>query len=178
MTQHTVATLAIPVSPHDHIRGPEDAPATVVEYGDFECPNCGEAYFIVKELEQTLADTARFVFRQFPLSTIHPDAELAAEAAEAAAAQDQFWPMHDVLFENQTALAGENLVEYANAIGIDVEKFVADLNEHRFRSRVREQFMGGVRSGVNGTPTFFINGARHDGSYDADSLLSAIQGML
>jgi protein-disulfide isomerase len=178
MNSHTVAMLAIPVSPQDHIRGPENAPVTVVEYGDFECPHCGEAYYVVKELEQSLADTARFVFRHFPLSTIHPDAELAAEAAQAAAAQGQFWPMHDILFENQSALAGENLVEYASAIGLDVEKFVADVNENRFRSRVREQFMGGVRSGVNGTPTFFINGARHDGSYDADSLLSAIQSML
>jgi protein-disulfide isomerase len=121
-----------------------------------------------------LEDSMRFVFRNFPLTTVHPHAELAAEAAEAAGAQRKFWPMHDTLFENQEALEFEELLEYANQLELDVRQFALDLEEHRYAERVREDFLGGVRSGVNGTPTFFINGFRHDGSYDLQSLLDAV----
>jgi protein-disulfide isomerase len=120
----------------------------------------------------------RFVFRNFPMTTVHPHAELAAEAAEAAGGQRKFWPMHDTLFENQEALEFEDLLEYANQLELDVPRFARDLEEHRYADRVREDFLGGVRSGVNGTPTFFINGYRHDGSFDLQSLLDAINEMV
>jgi len=168
------ASLTVPVNESDHIRGPKDASVTLLEYGDFECPHCREAHYILTELERTLADSMRFAFRNFPLSTIHPHAEQAAEAAEAAAAQRKFWPMHDTLFENQDALEFEDLVQYAAALGIDDERFAREQSERRYASRVREHFMSGVHSGVNGTPTFFINNVRHDGSYDLQSLLAAI----
>ena len=149
---------------------------TLVEYGDYECPSCGQAYPIVKELQRRLGRQLRFVFRNFPLATAHPHAERAAEAAEAAASQGQFWAMHDRLFENQNALDDEHLVQYAVALGLDESRFVSELAGHVHAARVREDFMGGVRSGVNGTPTFFINGVRHDGPFDLGALLAAIEG--
>jgi protein-disulfide isomerase len=165
----------MPVSERDHISGTAAAAVTLVEYGDYECPYCGEAYYVVKELERVFGANLCFVFRNFPLSTAHPNAEPAAEAAEAAGAQGKFWEMHDQLFENQQALESENLVEYARLIGLDSSAFIRDMSQHRYRKRVREDFMSGVRSGVNGTPTFFVNGIRHDGSYELASLLSAIK---
>jgi protein-disulfide isomerase len=169
------ARLAVPVGESDHVQGPATAPVTLVEYGDYECPSCGQAYPIVKELQRRLGRQLRFVFRNFPLATAHPHAERAAEAAEAAGAQGQFWAMHDVLVENQDALDDEDLVRYAAALGLDESQFVADLTGRAYAGRVREDFMGGVRSGVNGTPTFFINGVRHDGSFDLGTLLGAIE---
>jgi protein-disulfide isomerase len=148
---------------------------TLVEYGDYECPHCGEAYYVVKELERLLTVNLRFVFRNFPLSTAHANALGAAEAAEAAGAQGKFWEMHDQLFENQQALEGENLVEYARLIGLNSSRFNRDMSQHRYEKRVREDFMSGVRSGVNGTPTFFVNGLRHNGSYEFATLLAAIR---
>jgi len=171
-----VSRLVLPVSERDHLRGPAAAPVTLVEYGDYECPYCGQAYYAVKELERLLGENLRFVFRNFPLTTVHPHAELAAEAAEAAAAQGRFWEMHNQLFENQQALEGEDLAGYADLIGLDLPRFIRELTEHRYAGRVREDFLSGVRSGVNGTPTFFINGVRHNGSFDLDSLLAAIEG--
>lgn len=175
MTTHTAPSLTLAVSGRDHILGPADAPVTLVEYGDFECPHCGAAYPIVEELRRLRGDDLRFVYRNFPLTQIHTHAELAAEAAEAAAAQDRFWEMHHTLFTHQNALDSAHLVRYAGQIGIDSAQFTEALATHRFAERVREDFMSGVRSGVNGTPTFFINGLRHDGPFDLGSLIAATE---
>ena len=178
MTPQTQTQLTVPVNAQDHSRGPKDAPITLVEYGDFECPHCGQAHYQLQELEKAFGESMRLVFREFPLTTVHPHAEQAAEAAEAAGAQRKFWPMHDILFENQDALAEEDLLQYAAAIDLDVEQFARDLSQESFAPRVREHFMGGVRSGVNGTPTFFINGVRHDGGFDFQSLFEAMNEQL
>jgi protein-disulfide isomerase len=167
--------LVPPVGPRDHVQGPADAPVTLVEYGDFECPHCGAAYVIVKEIQEVMGDELRFVFRHFPLAQIHPHAEPAAEASEAAGGQGKFWEMHDLLFENQQTLDPWHLAAFAEQLELDAVKFVRELQEGRYRERVREDFMSGVRSGVNGTPTFFINGARHNGSWDVLPLLEALQ---
>jgi protein-disulfide isomerase len=170
------AVLTMPVDEErDHIEGPADAAVTLLEYGDYECPYCGAAYPIVKEVQARLADRLRFVFRNFPIVTSHPQAELAAEAAEAAAAQDQFWPMHDLLYENQRRLGDRDLRSYAEQVGLDLERFDAEMAEHVHAARVRDDFMSGVRSGVNGTPTFYVDGVRHDGSYDLETLLAALE---
>jgi protein-disulfide isomerase len=168
-------TLTIPVGSRDHIVGPEQAAITLVEYGDFQCPYCREAYPIVKQVREQLGARLRFAFRNFPLTRIHQHAEHAAEAAEAAAAQGAFWQMHDRLFERQFALEDDNLVEYATELGLDADRLAGELAAGTYRDRVRDDFMSGVKSGVNGTPTFFINGTRHDGSYDLASLLAAMQ---
>jgi protein-disulfide isomerase len=167
--------LALEVGPRDHIQGPADAPVTLVEYGDYECPFCGRAHHVVKEIQRRMAGNLRFVFRHFPLTNVHEHAEVAAEAAEAAGAQGKFWKMHDTLYENQTALDDEDLLAYAELVGLNVPRFAAELAEHIHAPRVREDFLSGVRSGVNGTPTFFINGVRHDGSYDLETLLGALE---
>ena len=169
------ATLALPVSAdRDHIQGPADAPVTLVEYGDYECPYCGAAYPILKDVQGRMGDRMRFVFRNFPITTSHPHSEHAAEAAEAAAAQGRFWPMHDLLYENQRKLEDDDLHGYAAQLGLDLDAFDRDLAGHVHATRVREDFMSGVRSGVNGTPTFYVNGIRHDGAYDAESLIAAL----
>ena len=175
MSPSAAAKLKPPVGANDHVQGSAKAPVTLVEYGDYECPYCGEAYSVVKELQERLGDQMRFVFRNFPLAQAHPHAEHAAEAAEAAAAQGKFWEMHDMLYENQDALEDEDLVRYARALHLDVPRFVKEMEAGTYTERVREDFRSGVRSGVNGTPTFFINGARHDGAYDLASLLAAIE---
>jgi protein-disulfide isomerase len=169
------AVLTVPVSEdRDHVQGPPEAPLTLVEYGDYQCPYCGAAYPIIKEVQARLGDRLRFVFRNFPITTSHPQAEQAAEAAEEAGAQGRFWPMHDLLYENQRHLADEDLLRYAGQLGLDVDSFGRDLAEHVHASRVREDFMSGVRSGVNGTPTFYVNGVRHDESYDVETLVAAL----
>ena len=170
----TVLAVAVD-DDRDHIQGPADAAVTLVEYGDYECPYCGAAYPIVKELQARMGDRLRFVFRNFPISTSHPHAEQAAEAVEASAAQGRFWEMHDLLYENQTQLRDQDLHAYAEQLGIDVERFDKDLAEHVHAPRVHEDFMSGVRSGVNGTPSFYVNGARHDDSYDFETLLAALE---
>jgi protein-disulfide isomerase len=168
--------LTVPVNDgRDHIQGSADAPVTLVEYGDYECPYCGAAYPIVKEVQARMGDRLRFVFRNFPITTSHPHAEQAAEAAEAAAAQDSFWEMHDALYENQNRLRDEDLRAYAEELGLDVERFAGELGEHVHEARVHEDFLSGVRSGVNGTPTFYINGVRHDDSYELETLLAALE---
>jgi protein-disulfide isomerase len=174
-TEYEGARLSLPVSERDHILGPATAPVTLLEYGDFECPFCGQAHPIVKEIQRRLGNRMRFVFRHFPLTQVHPHAAHAAEAAEAAGAQGNFWGMHDLLFENQTRLDDPHLVQYAGMLGLDIDRFVDELATHVHAPRVREDFLSGVRSGVNGTPTFFINGVRHDGSWDAPTLLRAIE---
>jgi protein-disulfide isomerase len=167
--------LTLSVSERDHIQGPEVAPVTLVEYGDYECPYCGQAYAVVKQLQQRLGERLRFVFRNFPLAEMHPHAQQAAEAAEAAGAQGKFWRMHDTLYEHQRALDHVHLVKYAGDLGLDTEQFRQALQSQAEAPRVREDFLSGVRSGVNGTPTFFINGARHDGSFELHALLQAVE---
>jgi protein-disulfide isomerase len=170
------AVLTLPVTEdRDHVQGPTDAAITLVEYGDYECPYCGAAYPIIKEVESRMGERLRFVFRNFPIVTSHPHAEQAAEAAEAAAAQARFWQMHDLLYENQTRLTDPDLRAHAEKLGLDVESFDRELAEHVHAPRVHEDFMSGVRSGVNGTPTFYINGVRHDDSYDLETLLAALE---
>ena len=169
-----MARLTVPVGPRDHVQGPPTAPVTLLEYGDYECPYCGMAYPIVKQIQMQLGDQLRFAFRNFPLTTAHPHAEQAAEAAEAAGAQGKFWEMHDTLYQHQQALEDAHLLQYARSLNLDMPRFERDLMTHAFAGRVREDFLSGLRSGVNGTPTFFINGVRHDGSYDYQTLLAAI----
>jgi protein-disulfide isomerase len=151
------------VNQRDHTLGPADAPVTLVEYGDFECPYCRMAHPIVKALRRTLGDRLRVVFRHFPLAEVHPHARHAAEAAEAAGAQGKFWEMHEMLFAHQDALEDEDLVEYAATLGLDVDRFARELAGGTYRQRVRDDFRSGMRSGANGTPTFFVNGQRWDG---------------
>jgi len=170
------AVLTMPVTEdRDHIEGPADAPVTLVQYGDYECPYCGAAYPIIKEVQARMGKKLRFVFRNFPITTSHPHAERAAEAAEAAGAQGMFWQMHDHLYENQRHLRDDDLHSYAEALGLAVDVFDKEMTEHVHADRIHEDFMSGVRSGVNGTPTFFINGVRHDDSYELETLLSALE---
>jgi protein-disulfide isomerase len=175
VTTQWQATLTVPVSDNDHVQGAPDAAVTLLEYGDYECPYCGAAYPIVKQLQSTMGDALRFVFRNFPLATMHPHAEQAAEAAEAAAAQGRFWPMHDLLYENQQRLGADDLMGYANRLGLDAGRFERELSDHTYADSVHEDFMSGVRSGVNGTPTFYVNGVRHDASYDFDTMLETLR---
>jgi protein-disulfide isomerase len=176
MRTEWVAELTVPVSEdRDHIQGPASAAVTLVQYGDYECPYCGEAHPIVKDVQAQMRDRLRFVFRNFPISTSHPHAEQAAEAAEAASGQGRFWEMHDTLYENQRRLRDEDLRSYAGRLELDVERFARELAEHVHAPRVHEDFVSGVRSGVNGTPTFYINGVRHDDSYETEVLLDALE---
>lgn len=174
MAIHTAAKLVLPVSERDHLIGPQKAVVTLVEYGDYECPYCGQAYPVVNQLMDMFETILRLAYRHFPLTTVHPHAQQAAEAAEAAGAQDQFWEMHSMLYENQDALDEESLLEYADDLGLSVEQFASDLAEHRHAPKIQEDVTSGIRSGVNGTPTFFINGLRHDGSFDLETLAAAI----
>ncbi len=172
------ATLTQPVSAHDHAEGPADAPLTLVEYGDYQCPYCGAAYPVVKRLQKKLGKKLRFVFRNFPLTQAHPYALIAAEAAEAAALQGKFWEMHDLLFEQQTFLDPEVIPSWAKKIGLSLEKFRNDIKRGVVEKRIQEDRQTGIRSGVNGTPTFFINGTRYDGSPNYGSLLAALESEL
>ena len=172
------AQLTPPVNADDHAAGPDDAPVTLVEYGDYECPYCGMAHPIVKKAQRELAGQLRFVFRNFPLAEAHPHARLAAQAAEAAGAQGKFWEMHDTLFEHQDALDVEDVVGYAKSLGLDTAKFARDLEAATFAKRVRDDFRSGVKSGVNGTPTFFMNGTRYDGSWaNVEAFIGALRAM-
>lgn len=165
------------VTEADHVEGPADAPVTLIEYGDFECPYCGAAYPVLKRVKQRLGDRLRFVFRHFPLAEVHPHAEHAAEAAESVSAQrgpEAFWAMHDLIFEHQRRLDDRRLVGYAEQAGADPAVVTADLEEGRYRELVRASFLGGARSGVNGTPTLFIDGIRYDGPRDEETLVAAL----
>jgi protein-disulfide isomerase len=172
------STRTLDIGPSDHIQGSKDAPVTLMEYGDFQCPFCGRAYPVVKQLQRRMGESMCFVFRHFPLTEVHPFAEGAAEAAEAAGEQGKFWEMHDTLYKNQNALEPEDLVGYAELLHLDVPRFTTELTTRAHAKRIREDFLSGVRSGVNGTPTFFINGVRHDGAHDFDTLLAAIRARL
>ena len=158
--------LKTPVGPEDHSLGPEEAPITLLEYGDYQCPHCGHAYPIVKAVQEKLGNRLRFVFRNFPLREMHPMAEAAAESAEYAGSQGRFWEMHDLLFENQGRLSESLLLELVQQLRLDARDLQKSLREHSYLGRVQKEFASGVRSGVNGTPTFFINGSRHDGDFE------------
>jgi len=173
-TAEPLVDLYIDVDPErDHIRGPLEAPVTVVEYGDFECPYCGQAEPVVRELLRDFGDV-RYVWRHLPLNDVHPNTQLAAEASEAAADQGAFWKMHDLLFAHQDALRPSDLISYAEQLGLDVERFTSHLRERAGAARVAEDVDGADLSGVSGTPTFFINGKRHYGAYDIATLSAAV----
>lgn len=174
MTHRDQATLAVAVTKADHIDGDDRASVTLVEYGDYQCPYCGQAYPRIKAVQREMRHRLRFVFRNFPLSNAHPFAEVAAEAAEAAGAQGKFWEMHDLLYENQASLGQELFVQAATQLGLNLQRFADDAKARKYRERVHQDFMGGVRSGVNGTPCFFINDTRFDGSWASDELASAL----
>jgi protein-disulfide isomerase len=158
----------------DHVRGDLHAPVILVEYGDFQCPHCGAAYPIVKKIEKDYRDKIAFVFRHFPLAEIHPFAQAAAIASEAAASQGKFWQMHALIFENQHLLGLEMLIQLAESLQLDMKKFSHDFKDPDMFKKVEDDFESGILSGVNGTPSFYINGAKYNDSYDYDSLTAAI----
>jgi protein-disulfide isomerase len=172
------AHLAVPVGPEDHVSGPDAATITLVEYGDYECPYCGQAYPIVKELQRLFSDGLRFVFRNMPLANVHPHAEAAAEAAEAVGLQGKFWSMHDLLYENQGDLEERSLLRYAGLAGADTGEIADVLARGVTRARVEEDLEGGLRSGVNGTPTFFVNGVRYDASWAFEPFRDHLERLL
>ena len=170
--------LRTSVSENDHSQGNADAPIQLVEYGDYQCPYCGRAYPIVKQLQQQLGDDLRFIFRNFPLSEIHPQAKQAAIASEAAGLQGKFWEMHDVLFEHQHQLTHFSLVHYAKELGLDMDVFENDLADAKLAEKVEKDFYSGMRSGVSATPTFFINGEKYTGSWEPEPFLDFLQKLV
>jgi protein-disulfide isomerase len=166
--------LTEPVTEGDHSQGKKDAAVNLVEYGDFECPNCLEAYPILKKLQKIEGSKMKFIFRNFPLSQIHPHALHAAYAAESAAKQGKFWEIHDLIFENQQNLEDQNLLFYAKKLNLDIGQFRKDMGSAETRKKVEDDFMSGVRSGVNGTPTIFINGTRLNKPCELEFLQKAI----
>ncbi len=166
--------LVEPVGDRDHVRGPATAPVTLVEYGDYQCPYCGQAFPVVEQLLAERPSTIRYAYRHFPLTNLHPYAEYAAEAAEAAAARGRFWEMHDWLFQHQDQLGLRTLPPIAQALGLPASDVEREINEHVYLGRIRADFVGGVRSGVNGTPTFYVNGVRHDQGPSLDELRLAV----
>jgi protein-disulfide isomerase len=171
-------SLTVPVGPRDHARGPEQAPVTLVEYGDFECPQCAAAYPIVGRVADTFGDRLRFVFRHFPLTNSHPNAQHAAEEAEWAAAQGAFWPMYDALYGAQQNLSDRRMLELATGLGLAGPELQRAWAAHTFIARVKEDFASGLASGITGTPAFFVNGARHEAGWDELSLAHAIEAAL
>jgi protein-disulfide isomerase len=165
-----LSRLLLPIRPVDHVQGPEDAPYTLVEYGDYECPDCGRLYVILRDLQKDIASQLRVVFRHYPRSGVHHHAQQAAEAAEAAGAQGKFWEMHALLFERQQALRTKDLIRYAEELTLDVERFRDELKNETYSERVRADFLAGVQNGVYGTPSLFLNGVRYDGVCDEASL--------
>jgi protein-disulfide isomerase len=177
-TEEQIPQLTLAVSERDHQQGPANAPLTLVEYGDYQCPYCGAAYPVVKQLQKTLGDKLRFVFRNFPLTQAHPYAMLAAETAESAAMLGKFWEMHDLLFEQQTFLEPDIIPLWVKKIGLEPKKFAAVIQLGATKKRIKDDRESGIRSGVNGTPTFFINGYRYDGPPDYHSLLATLEDEL
>jgi protein-disulfide isomerase len=171
-----IKKLTVPVNiGSDHIRGSINAPITLVEYGDYECPYTGMAYSIIKEIMKQFGDNIYIVFRNFPLNDIHPHAQHAAEAAEAAAAQDKFWQMHDYLFEHQKALDDIHLFEYAQKVGLDIDRFKKEMSGHIYAPLINESLRNGIDSGVEGTPTFFVNGVHYEDSLDIDTFSNVLK---
>ncbi len=179
MSEHT-PRLRLPVGDRDHIQGSSDARVTLLEFGDYQCPYCGEAYGIVKKVQARFGDDLRFVFRNFPLTEVHPFAEVGAEIVEAAGSQSKFWEMHDFIYEHQSHLSNVNFfLEFAeNNLGLDGKQMSEEVASHKYLPRIREDFTTGVRSGVNGTPTFFINDLRHNGDYQFETFVTAIERAL
>src|SRR5213592_879942 len=167
--------LAVPVSERDHIQGPDTATVTLVQYGDYECPYTRRSTWVVQAIQQQLGDQLRFVYRNFPLTEIHPHALHTAFAAEAAAAQGKFWQMHDYIFHHQHTLEDSDLEQFAEAVGLDMQQYARDMAERPYISRIEEDLQSGIRSGVRGTPTFFINGVLYRGSWEHEALLAALQ---
>jgi protein-disulfide isomerase len=165
---------ALPMADRDHIQGRIDAPIMLLEYGDYECPYCGEAYPVVKELQRRLGNRLCFAFRNFPLVNSHPHAEHAAEAAEAAGARGRFWEMHDLLYENQDALEDEDLLRYASTLRLDAQQLVREVLTGAHSARIRQDFRSGARNDVNGTPSFFINGVRYNGTTSVEEFLATL----
>ena len=165
----------MPVRTQDHVRGPRNAPVTLVEYGDFECPSCGQAYYVLKEIEAEMRPRLRYVYRPFPLTPAHPHAEAAALASEAAGAQGKFWEMHDLLFDHQDALEDDDLLEGAQSLGLDLTDFETAMRTRAFLPRIRESLLSGRRSGVRATPSFFINGVPHKGLHEYPVLVEALR---
>src|ERR1700681_568038 len=174
MDSADLSRLLLPIRPVDHVQGPENAPFTLVEYGDYECPDCGRLYIILRDLQRDIASRLRIVFRQYPLSGVHRHAQQAAEAAEAAGAQGKFWEMHTLLFERQQALRTKDLIRYAEELALDVERFRKELKDKTYNERVRADFRAGVQNGVYGTPSLFLNGVRYDGEWGKESLRSLL----
>jgi NhaA family Na+:H+ antiporter len=170
----TKSTLTLAVTDRDHVQGPFDAPVTLLEYGDYQCPHCRLVSYNIKDLQEHLGDRMRYVYRHLPISSIHPDANFAAEAAEAADAQGKFWEMHDLLYEHEE-LNESHVIQYAEELGLDMDRFCSDIDDHVHSDRVRDDFRSGIRSGVNGTPTFFLNGERYDGAWDLESLIALVE---
>lgn len=175
---HQAFHLTEPLSPVDHVIGPDHAPVTVVEYGDFECPNCKQATGAIKLMLARFPERVRFAFRSFPLEGIHPHALRAAETAECAGGQGKFWEMHDLLFEKQEHLAQHQLFDHARAIGLDMSRFTAEMDDEIYLQRIRETQRSGDASGVRGTPTFFVNGALLDVSYGLHALIDSVEAAL
>jgi protein-disulfide isomerase len=170
-----MSTLKPPVGPEDHVQGPPTAPLTLVEYGDYECPYCGAAFFEIKKVQRHFAQRLRFAFRNFPLTQIHPNSEFAAETAEFAGAHKKFWELHDLLYENQSRLGVPLFGELAAGLDLNASQLADALGTHQYLPRIRADFSSGVRSGVNGTPTFFINGNRYEGAYEAPVMIAALE---
>lgn len=170
-----MSKLKPPVNSNDHIQGNANAPVELVEYGDYECPHCGRAYSIISRVQKEMGDQLKFVFRNFPLTESHPNAMNAAIAAEAAALQGKFWQMHDTIYENQQHLQDADLLSYAKRIGLKMEQFEADFEKEDVQQKVEADFESGVRSGVNGTPSFFINGEKYSDSWDEQTLLQNLK---
>ena len=170
--------LTLPVGERDHSEGSGDAKVVLVEYGDYQCPYCGAAYPVVKRVQKELGAVLRFVFRNFPITNAHPQAEWAAETAEAAAVQGRFWPMHDFLYENQRLMADPTVfTQHEKKLGLDATRIDREVAQHAHAARIEEDYLSGVRSGVNGTPTFFINGVRYDGPAEFGAMVSALNAV-
>lgn len=170
-----LSRLLLPIRPSDHVHGPQDADFTLVEYGDYECPDCGRLYVILRDLQSESASRLRIVFRHYPLSGIHHHAQQAAEAAEASGAQGKFWEMHGLLFERQQALHTKDLIRYAEELALDVDRFRIELRNQTHSDRVRADFVAGVQNGVYRTPGLYLNGVRYDSKWDRETLLSSLK---
>ena len=177
MDSADLSRLLLPIRPLDHVLGPEDARYTLVEYGDYECPDCGRLYVVLRDLQKDIASRLTVVFRHYPRSGVHRHAQQAAEAAEAAGAQGKFWEMHALLFERQQALQTKDLIRYAEELSLDVERFRRELKSETHSERVRADFLAGVQNGVYGTPSLFLNGVRYDREWDKESLRRQLNPM-
>jgi len=167
--------MAITINDKDHVKGSSDAHLEIVEYGDYECPYCGKAYYIMKEAKKKLGNKIKFVFRNFPLTEMHPYALNAAIASEVAAAKGKFWDMHDILFENQEHLDDSYLIQYAKAIGLDEEEFEKDFGNKEYYQKIKDDYNSGVENSVEGTPTFFINGKKYDGNWMSGEFIKELE---